>query len=112
MKKGSFAMAYTLVAPELFRPSLDLPSMPYDHLLRRAAERTPDRPAIIFHTLRLTYREVVSLVNSLATGLRNLGVAPGERICLFTPNRPEYPIALNAAATIGAVVTPMNPSYK
>lgn len=105
-------MARTLVAPELFRPPLDLPSMPYDHLLRQAAERTPNRPAIIFHNQRLTYREVVSLVNSLATGLRNLGVEPGEHICLFTPNRPEYPIALNAAATIGAVVTPMNPSYK
>ncbi|TMC17141.1 MAG: long-chain fatty acid--CoA ligase [Chloroflexi bacterium] len=112
MKKGYFAMAHELVAPELFRPPLDLPSMPYDHLLRLAAERAPERPAIIFHNLRLTYREVVSMVNSLANGLRNLGVGPGERICLFTPNRPEYTITLNAASTIGAVVTPMNPSYK
>jgi long-chain acyl-CoA synthetase len=112
MKKGYFAMAHALVAPELFRPPLDLPEMPYDHLLRLAAERTPDRPAIIFHNLRLTYREVVSMVNGLANGLRNLGVGPGERICLFTPNRPEYTITINAAATIGAVVTPMNPSYK
>jgi acyl-CoA synthetase (AMP-forming)/AMP-acid ligase II len=105
-------MAHALVAPELFRSPLDLPEMPYDHLLRLAAERAPDRPAIIFHNLRLTYREVVSMVNSLANGLRKLGVEPGERICLFTPNRPEYTITLNAAATIGAVVTPMNPSYK
>ena len=80
-------MAYTLVAPELFRPPLDLPEMPYDHLLRLAAEHTPDRTAIIFHDLRLTYREVVSMVNSLAHSLRGLGVGPGERICLFTPNR-------------------------
>jgi long-chain acyl-CoA synthetase len=105
-------MDHALVAPELFRPLLDLPEVPYDHLLRLAAECTPDHPAIAFHNLRLTYREVVSMVNSLANGPRKLGMESGERICLFTPNCPEYTIMLNAAATIGAVVTPMNPSYK
>ncbi len=101
-----------MVAPELFRPALDLPAIPYDHLLRTSAERSPERPAIIFHNLTLTYREVVSMVNSIANGLLDLGMSKGERICLFTPNRPEYSIMLNAAATIGAVVTPMNPAYK
>src|SRR5437764_15412583 len=33
-------------------------------------------------------------------------------MCLFTTNRPEYTITFIAAATIGAVVSPMNPSYK
>lgn len=105
-------MAHYMGTPELFRPPLDLPEMPYDHLLRLAAARCPDRPAIIFHDLVLTYREVVSMVNSVANGLRGLGLGKGDHICLFTPNRPEYTIMLNAAATIGAVVTPMNPSYK
>jgi acyl-CoA synthetase (AMP-forming)/AMP-acid ligase II len=105
-------MTQQMTAPELFRSPLDLPDMPYDHLLRLAAERSPDRPAIIFHDLILTYREVVSMVNSVANGLRGLGLGKGDHICLFTPNRPEYTIMLNAAATIGAVVTPMNPSYK
>ncbi len=101
-----------MVAPELFRLPLDLPQIPYDHLLRNAAERTPDRSAIIFHDLILTYREVVSMVNSLANGLLRLGIHKGECVCLFTPNRPEYTLTLNAVATIGAVVTPMNPAYK
>jgi len=105
-------MAYTMAAPELFRTPLDLPAMPYDHLLRFAAERTPDSTAIIYADLRLTYRQVISMVNSLANGLHSIGLGRGDRICLFTPNRPEYPLMLNAAATIGAVVTPMNPAYK
>ncbi len=105
-------MSHAMFAPELFRPPLDLPEMPYDHLLRMAAERQPDRPAIIFHDLILSYREVVSMVNSVANGLLGLGIGKGDHICLFTPNRPEYTIMLNAASTIGAVVTPMNPSYK
>src|SRR5450432_713777 len=109
-KERAFTMA--MVAPELFRPALDIPEVPYDTLLRQSAERTPERVAIRYYDLRLTYREVVSMVNSFANGLRNLGIEKGDRICLFTPNRPEYPVALNAISTLGAVATPMNPSYK
>src|SRR5437879_6055228 len=105
-------MSHKMVAPELFRPPVDFPNVPYDYLLRRAAERNPERTAIIFHDLILTYREIVSMVNCIANGLYRLGIQKGDHICLFTLNRPEYTITLNAAATIGAVVSPMNPSYK
>jgi long-chain acyl-CoA synthetase len=105
-------MSDKMFTPELFRPQVDFPEIPYDHLLRIAAGRTPDRPAIIFHDLMLTYREVISMVNCIANGLYDLGIRKGDIICLFTLNRPEYTITLNAAATIGAIVSPMNPSYK
>ncbi len=105
-------MSNKMVAPELFRPAVDFPEIPYDHLLRRAAELTPNRPAIIYHDLTLTYREVVSMVNCIANGLLGLGIGKGDHICLFTLNRPEYTITLLATATIGAVFSPMNPSYK
>ena len=105
-------MTQPMSARELLRSPLDLPEMPYDHLLRAAAEQHPDRPALISNQQVLTYRDVVLMVNRVANGLRGLGIGKGERICLFTPNCPEYTITLNAAATIGAVVTPMNPSYK
>src|SRR5437763_6014995 len=105
-------MSEKMVSPELFRPPVDFPDVPYDHLLRAAAGRTPDRPAIIFHDLILTYREVVSMVNCIANGLHNLGMEKGDRICLFTTNRPEYTVTFIAAATVGIVVSPMNPGYK
>jgi long-chain acyl-CoA synthetase len=105
-------MSEKMVAPELFRPPVDFPDVPYDHLLRMAAERNPDHSAIIYHDLNLTYREVVSMVNCIANGLHELGIRKGERICLFMTNRPEYTITFIAAATIGAVVSPMNPGYK
>ncbi|MDQ6644623.1 MAG: AMP-binding protein [Chloroflexota bacterium] len=105
-------MPEKMVAPELFRPPVDFPDVPYDHLLRTAAERTPDRRAIIYHDLILTYREVLSMVNCIANGLHNMGMKKGDRICLFMTNRPEYTITLIAAASIGLVVSPMNPGYK
>jgi acyl-CoA synthetase (AMP-forming)/AMP-acid ligase II len=105
-------MPEKMFAPELFRPPVEFPEVPYDHLLRRAAERNPDGRAIIYHDLSLTYREVVSMVNCIANGLYNLGLRKGERLCIFTLNRPEYTITFIAAASIGLVVSPMNPSYK
>src|SRR5579875_2951655 len=105
-------MSEKMFAPELFRPPVDFPEVPYDHLLREAAARNPDRTAIIYHDLMLTYREVVSMVNSIANGLRSLGLNKGNRICLLTLNRPEYTITFFAAASIGIVVSPMNPAYK
>src|SRR5713226_8071688 len=105
-------MSEKMIVPELFRPPVDFPDVPYDHLLRTAAARTPDRLAIIYHDLRLTYREVVSMVNCIANGLHSLGMKKGDRLCLFTTNRPEYTITFIAAASIGVVVSPMNPAYK
>lgn len=98
--------------PELFRAPLDIPEIPYDHLLRQVAERVPERPAIVYHDFVLTYREVVSIVNSLANGLHALGISKGDCICIFTTNRPELPILLQACATIGAILSPINPAYK
>jgi len=105
-------MPGTMFTPELFRPEVDYPDIPYDHLLRMAAERNSDRPAIVYHDLTLVYREVVSMVNSVANSLLELGIRKGDRICLCTGNRPESTITLNAASTIGAIITPMNPLYK
>jgi long-chain acyl-CoA synthetase len=105
-------MPVNMFTPELFRPEVDYPVIPYDHLLRMAAERNPDRPAIVYHDLTLVYREVVSMVNSVANSLLELGIRKEDRICLCTGNRPESTLTLNAASTIGAIVTPMNPLYK
>jgi long-chain acyl-CoA synthetase len=105
-------MTEKMVAAELFRPPVDFPHISYDQLVRLAAERTPDRTAIIYHNLHLTYREVISMINCIANGLHDLGLRKGDRLCLFTTNRPEYILTFNAAATIGVVVSPMNPGYK
>src|SRR5260370_30757886 len=93
-------MSDKMFTPELFRPQVDFPEIPYDHLLRIAAGRNPDRPAIIYHDLMLTYREVVSMVNCIANALYHLGIRKEDYICLFTPNPPDYTIALNPASTI------------
>jgi long-chain acyl-CoA synthetase len=105
-------MSEKMVSPELFRPPVTFPDVPYDHLLRIACERNPERAAIIYHNMSFTYREVVGMVDCIANGLYNLGMRKGDRACLLMTNRPEYIVSFIAAASIGVVISPMNPAYK
>jgi long-chain acyl-CoA synthetase len=96
----------------LFRPKLDYPSIPYHGLLRHSAQRAPDRCATVFQGQQLTFREIDALSNALAHGLLECGVAKGDRVALFMTNRAEYLISFCAVSKVGAVVTPLNPSYR
>jgi len=97
---------------EFFRPPLEYPRMPYDRMLSHGAERYPENVAIIFREVSLTYRELEALTNRFARALTALGVAKGDRVCVLSPNCPEYIIAFYAIARVGAVASPMNPSYR
>ena len=98
--------------PELYRPRLTYPDIPYGAMLDRPVTLYPEREAISFKDVSLTFRELEGLVNAFANALRGLGIGPGDRVCLFMTNRPEYVIAFYAIARLGAVSSPMNPSYR
>src|SRR6266571_2956512 len=97
---------------ELFRPSLQYPSYLYAEMLTRTSERYPEHVAVVFKDVNLTYRELDALVNSFANALLDLGIRKGQTVSLFMSNRPEYVISWFAIARIGAIASPMNPSYK
>jgi len=105
-------MSEKIFAPELFRPHITFPDVPYDHHVRAAAERFPERIAFVYQNMLFNYREVIAMINSIANGLYDLGLRKGDRLCLYMANRPEYTITFIAAASIGVVVSPMNPGYK
>ena len=98
--------------PELFRPPLAYPRILYGEMLARPALLHPEREAIAFDDTSLTFRELEGCVNAFAHALRGVGIARGDRVALFMTNRPEYVIAFFALARLGAVATPMNPSYR
>src|SRR5437879_9678086 len=100
------------VQTELFRPSLNYPVHPYDKMLTRTAERYPEHVAVVSKEVNLTYRELEALVNAFANALRELGVSKGQKVCLFMTNRAEYVISWFAVTRVGAIVSPINPSYK
>ena len=67
-----------------------------------------DKKAIIWEgepgdTRTLTYRELHREVCKFANVLKGLGIASGDRVCIYMPMVPELPIAMLACARIGAV---------
>ena len=98
--------------PELLRPKLSYPSIAYDKLLTQSATFWPEQVAIVYRNCALTFHELDALTNQFAHALQRLGVKQGERVCLFMTNRPEFVISCYAIARIGAVFSPINPSYK
>src|SRR3989475_12413748 len=81
-------------------------------MLSHGAARHPENVAVIFRDVSLTYRELEALTNRFARALTALGVSRSDRVCLLTPNCPEYIIAFYAIARVGAIASPMNPSYR
>ncbi len=81
-------------------------------MLTRTAERYPEHIAVVFNEVNLTYRELEALVNIFANALLDLGIRKGQTVCLFMTNRTEYVVSWFAITRIGAVASPMNPSFK
>ena len=78
----------------------------------RWAVRTPDALAVAGETedgriRRLTYAELWRETCRFASGLRSLGVEPGDRVALCLPMVAEAAVALHACALIGAVSVPI-----
>jgi len=59
----------------------------------------------------LTWGELRDLTARLATGLRSLGVQPGDRVAAYMPNIPEAVAAFLACASIGATWSSCSPDF-
>ncbi len=53
-------------------------------------------------TRTITYAELLDEVSRFANVLKDLGVATGDRVCIYMPMIPELPVAMLACARIGA----------
>ncbi|MCH7740448.1 MAG: AMP-binding protein [Chloroflexi bacterium] len=86
--------------------------IPFQTLLQRAAERWPDKTAIIDGDNRASYAELLDRSNRLASALAERGVAKGDRVALLAPNCLEYVVAAYGVISSGAVLTTINSGYR
>ena len=75
-----------------------------------------DRDALVFKgegqaVTRMSYAELYSQVERLASALRAAGVKKGERIAGFMPNLPQTVVAMLAATSLGAVWSSSSPDF-
>src|SRR2546429_7195308 len=82
--------------------------------LRRTVERHGDREALVapHQGYRATYRPLGEQTGLAARGLLSRGVARGDRVGIWSPNRSEWVVLQYATARIGAILVNINPAYK
>lgn len=62
--------------------------------------------------VRWSYREYQQEIERLASGLLALGIKPGDRVGIWSPNRVEWCLTQFATAKIGAIMVCINPAYR
>ncbi|MCW2636110.1 MAG: Acyl-CoA synthetase (AMP-forming)/AMP-acid ligase [Blastococcus sp.] len=80
-------------------------------LVRAAARRRPDAPAIVAAGRRLSWAELDAEVDRAAAGYAARGLAPGDRVAVQLPNGLPWLRAALGALRAGLVVVPVNTAY-
>ena len=78
------------------------------------AARWPDHAALVFDETgeSLTFSGLAARADRVAAALARIGIGSGDRVGIMLPNRVEWPLAWLGLARIGAVMVPINSSYR
>ena len=79
-------------------------------VLRDVAARRGGEPAILFDTRLLSYDGFLGEIAAATQALRNMGIGKGSAFAFLSENRLELMTAYYAAAGLGAIFVPINPS--
>ena len=77
-------------------------------VLRRTAQRLPEKTAIICGQTRWNYAQFDALVNRLAVGLFAMGIQTGDHVAILARNSHGFAAMRFALARMGAVLVPIN----
>jgi fatty-acyl-CoA synthase len=82
--------------------------------LDRTVARVPDQDAVVsvHQGVRLTYARFHEAVEEIARGLMTLGIEPGDRVGVWSPNNAEWVTLQYATAKMGAILVNINPAYR
>jgi long-chain acyl-CoA synthetase len=83
-----------------------------NELFERAVVARPEEPGLLYFDTPMTFRDAAERAWALAASLRELGLAPGDRLALMLQNGPATVIAIHAAWHAGCVATAINPMSK
>ena len=89
--------------------SFEVPELTIYEILREAATEKPESPALSYLGKRMSYGELLDMVDSVSGLLSDSGVESGDAVVVGLHNCPEAVIALYAANRIGAVAVMVHP---
>jgi len=108
MPEGLTDKNYKCWPPGVFK-QLSYPEVPVFEFLRSSARQWPERNALIFGGMEMTYRELDDLSDRFATALADMGVKKGDRVGLHLPNCSQFAIAYFGLLKAGAIFVPLSP---
>jgi long-chain acyl-CoA synthetase len=92
-------------------PAIDIPDRSLVELVQESVLQHPDRVAFIYYGAKWTYQRFWDASGHLAQSLLNEGLERGDRVALYLPNCPVYPIAYFATLRAGLSVVQVSPLY-
>lgn len=92
---------------------VSIPETPLTPFVLHRARELGDKPALIDGPTgrKVSYSELADSIAIAAHNLAQRGFKKGDVFGILSPNCPEYAIAFHAVATLGGIVTPINPLY-
>ena len=92
-------------------PGIEIPEAPLTPFVLERAGELGDKPALVDGPTgrTISYSAFAGAVRRAAAGLAGRGFEKGAVLAIYSPNLPEYAVAVHAVASLGGVVTPANP---
>jgi long-chain acyl-CoA synthetase len=94
--------------PQAIRPASDTAL----EMFEATVARDPSAPLVHYFEQTLTAGDCAALSDALASGLKERGVVPGDRIAIYLQNIPQVVITVLAAWKCGATIVPCNPMLR
>src|SRR3954470_16834375 len=94
-------------------PDVTIPEMPFDRFVLHEAAALGDKPALVDvgTGYTLTYAQLARRVQQFASGLARRGCRKGAVMAIFSPNHPDYAVAILGVVAAGGANATINPLY-
>ncbi len=92
----------------------DIWNLTIPSLLKQKVRDRKDNLAVVFsdRDVRWSYFQFKQEVDRLSAAFIAIGLGPGDRVCIWSANSPEWLTVQFATAQIGAILVTINPAYR
>ena len=81
----------------------------YVEMIKKAFDQVPDKTALGFLGVDISFREIDRYANQFANMLQENGFEKGDIVGINLPNLPEYVISLIGALRAGCIISGVSP---
>lgn len=92
--------------------SLSATTLNLASVIEHHARTTPDKEAIVWNNVRLSFGKLNALCNQVANAIVEMQIGHGDKVALVCPNLPFFPIVYYAIMKTGAAVVPLSVLFK